>query len=143
MASARSQTACVTWSINSPRGTATCRVSTKLVFLLLMGFRFEHDAIHALERLDRKLAEGGFAGQHHGIGAVIDRIGDVADLGTGRPWILSHGIEHVRRGDDRLAGQTGFQDEPFLHVGHFFQGDFDAEIAAGNHDAVEGVDDRG
>src|SRR6478609_9079753 len=30
---------------------------------------------------------------------------------------------------------------PFLHEGHLFEGEFDAEVAAGHHDAVEGEHD--
>src|SRR6202011_1662706 len=44
--------------------------------------------------------------------------------------------------DARLGVAAGQGDAAFLHHRDLFQREFDAEVASGDHDAVEGVDDR-
>ena len=127
------------WSRSWPRGTTT---SHRRV-VPAVRFRLAGNAVHACHRLDGVVAHGGLAGKHYRIGAVKDRVGHVAGLGPGRPGVGPHRVEHVGRGHDRLAGRPRRRDQPFLHVGHLFQRDFHAQVAAGHHDPVERLDDLG
>lgn len=52
--------------------------------------------------LDRVLAGCGLAGEHHGVGAIEDGVGNVSDLGTRRARVVLHGVEHLRGGDNGL-----------------------------------------
>ena len=66
-------------------------------------FRLLHDLGHGLHGLDRVFARGGLAGEHDCARAVIDGIGHVGDLRTGRARVVDHGLEHFRSRDDPLA----------------------------------------
>ena len=99
------------------------------------------DLGHHGDGFDGILAGGGLAREHDGVGAVVDRVGDVGGLGAGGPRILDHRFQHLRRGDDRLAILRGAADDVLLDRGHLLRRDFDAEIAARDHDAVGDFED--
>ena len=99
------------------------------------------DAAIVLDRLDGVLADAGLAGEHHGVGAVDDGVGDVGGLGAGGAGVVDHRVEHLGGDDDRLGVALGQFDGALLDDRDLFEGHFDAEVAAGDHDAVEGGDD--
>ncbi|MGY3683441.1 hypothetical protein ACVWXU_007064 [Streptomyces sp. TE33382] len=99
------------------------------------------DARHRADGLDGELADAGLAGEHHRVRAVDDRVGDVGGLGAGGAGVVDHRVEHLGGDDDRLGVAPGELDGALLDDRHLFQGHFDAEVAAGDHDAVEGGDD--
>ncbi len=72
-----------------------------------------------------------------------DRAGHVGDLGAGRARRADHRLEHLGRHDDRAGPLPGQLDRPRLHGGHLLKRQLDAQVAAGDHDAVEGVHDVG
>ena len=94
-----------------------------------------------LDGLDRVLAGSGLAGEHDGVGAVIDGVRDVGDLGAGRARVVLHGVEHLGRGDDGLVGRVALGDDLLLDVRHELGSDLDSQVAAGDHDAVGGLED--
>ncbi len=86
-------------------------------------------------------ADGRFGRQHHGVGAVHDRIRDVGDLGTRRRRRVDHRLEHLRCRDTDLVARARETDQPLLQTRHRRVADFDGEVAARHHDHVAGVDD--
>ena len=91
--------------------------------------------------LDGSVADGGFAGEHEGIGAVPDGVGDIGGFGAGGSGAGGHGFEHLGGDDDGHEGASGGGDDAALGDGDFGGADFDAEVAAGDHGAVGGVDE--
>ena len=91
---------------------------------------------HGLQRLDGVLARGGLAGEHDSAGAVIDSVGNIGDLGTGRAGVDNHGIQHLGSGNADLTGAHGAVDQVLLDGRDLGKVDLNAHIAAGNHDAV-------
>ena len=90
---------------------------------------------------DGILAGGTFGGEHDGVGAVVDGVGDVGGFGASGARVVDHRLEHLGGGDDGLAVLGGAADDVLLDGGDFFGRDFDAEIAAGDHDAVGDFED--
>ena len=60
------------------------------------------DAAHRAHHADRVTTDRRLPRQHHGVGAVEHRVGDVADLGPRRRRRGDHRLEHLRRGDHRV-----------------------------------------
>ena len=92
------------------------------------------DLVHHPHRLDRVLADRGLLGEHHRVGAVVDRVGDVGHLGPGRAPRGHHRGQHLGRRDRRLGALAGGADQPLLHDRHLRQRQLDPEVAAGDHD---------
>ncbi|CAM5311218.1 hypothetical protein SHIRM173S_11288 [Streptomyces hirsutus] len=86
-------------------------------------------------------ADAGFAGEHDGVGAVDDGVGDVGGFGAGGASVADHRVEHLSGDDDRFGVAFGEFDGALLNDGDLFEWHFDAEVSAGDHDAVEGGDD--
>ena len=107
---------------------------------VLLGFG--RDPCHAIDRFDGVLPDGGFAGKHHRIGAVVDCVGHIARLSPRRSWVLLHRIEHVRRRNHRLACRTRFGNQLLLHRWHALERNFHAQVAACHHNAIECGNDR-
>ena len=55
---------------------------------------------------------------------------------------MPHRVEHVGRGNDRLAQRAGLGDQGLLERGHALQRNLNTQVAAGHHDRVEGRGDR-
>ena len=78
---------------------------TQMFRKLQSGYRFgfQRNPAEELDALHRILPNGGFAGQHDGIGFFVDGVGDVGDLGPGRMRVVDHGFEEMRRHDHAFA----------------------------------------
>ena len=72
-----------------------------------VGLGLAGDPVHHPHRLDRVLADRRLLGEHHGVGAVVDRVGDVGHLGPRRAVERHHRGEHLGRGDRRLRVAPG------------------------------------
>ena len=92
--------------------------------------------IHHADGFHRVAPHGRLPTEHDRVGAVKDGVGHVADLGSRGLRLLGHGFEHLRGGDDRLAGRVGRGDEALLQERHLRRRQLDAEVAAGHHNAV-------
>ena len=90
---------------------------------------------------DRVRADGRLLGEHHRVGAVEDRVGDVGDLGARRARGGDHRVEHLRRGDRRARERAGQREQALLDHRHLLDRHLDAEVAAGDHHAVGRADD--
>ena len=88
------------------------------------------------DRLDRVLAHGRLAGEHHGVGAVVNRIGHVGDLGARGARILDHRLQHLRGRDHRLAELGGAADDVLLNRRNLLRRHLHAQVAARHHDGV-------
>ena len=108
-----------------------------------IALHFLADPVHGRDRLDRKLAGRRFRRQHDGVGAFVDRGGDVGDLGAGRHRALDHRFQHLGGDHHRLAGAPRQPRHLLLQARHPLQRQFDAEIAARHHQRVGGLDDFG
>ena len=82
------------------------------------------------------LARGRLAGEHDGARAVVNRVGNVGRFCTGRARVLNHRIQHLRRGDNRLARRNAALNQLLLQARHILQRHFYAQIAARHHHAV-------
>ena len=91
---------------------------------------------HGGQRLHRIFAGGGFAGEHHGAGAVIHRLRHIVDLCPGGTGIADHGIQHLRGYNDVFPRLSAASDDFLLEHGHLIAGHLHAEIASGYHNAV-------
>ncbi|MDB6124928.1 MAG: cation transport ATPase [Pedosphaera sp.] len=99
------------------------------------------NAIHGLNAFQGIFANGGFAAEHDGVGLFEDGIGDIGHFRAGGHGRINHAFEHVGGDNDGTANvQAGLYDAT-LDDGKFFVGDFDAEVATGNHNAVGSADD--
>ena len=112
------------------------RLAGELMDIVDVSFRLERDAGHGLYGLHRVGARRGLTREHDGTGSLIDGVGHVGGLRAGGPGIFHHGVQHLRGGDDGLSGGHAFADDLLLKTRYFFQGDFHAHVAAGDHDAV-------
>ena len=105
-------------------------------------FGFQRNPAEELDALHRILPNGGFAGQHDGIGFFVDGVGDVGDLGPGRMRVVDHGFEEMRRHDHAFAVLGTESHDGALDIRQVFQVDLHAEISARDHNAVRFLDDR-
>ncbi len=108
-----------------------------------IAFDIGSDPDHQLNRIDRILAGGGFGRQHDGIGAIKNGIGNIiGGFSPGRARICDHAFQHLGRSNYRLAGRVTFADDALLDQRHLFRLYFNAEVTAGNHDAIGHRQDR-
>ena len=96
---------------------------------------------HHLNGQHRVAANGRLLGEHHGIGAVEDRVGHVGDLGARGAGRVDHRLEHLGGRDRRLGPPARECEQPLLDERHLLDRQLDPEVAAGDHDAVRRVDD--
>ena len=104
-------------------------------------FRLDADPRHCLDGFDGVESCRRLTREHDRGGTVVDGVRDVRNFRTGGAGLFDHGFEHLRCGDDALAFLAAGGNDVFLNVGELFEGDFHAEIAAGDHDALRLVDD--
>mmetsp|Transcript_17814 Transcript_17814/g.58960 ORF Transcript_17814/g.58960 Transcript_17814/m.58960 type:complete len:668 (+) Transcript_17814:184-2187(+) len=94
--------------------------------------------VHHGDRLARVRALGRLARQHHAVGAVEHRVGDVGRLGARRARVARHRLKHLCRADAGLARDVALCDHHLLREEHLLRRDLDAQVAARHHDAVGG-----
>ena len=99
------------------------------------------DAIHEGNGFDRVFSDRAFRRKHDRVGALEDRLRDVRYLGARRHRRIDHRFQHLRGDDDGLALASCAARDALLNAGHLFQRQFDAEIAARDHQAVRERDD--
>ena len=99
------------------------------------------DRVHHLHRLDRVGADRRLLREHHGVGAVEDRVGHVCDLGARRPRRADHRVEHLGRRDRRPRVLAAEPQQPLLDHRHLLDRQLDPEVSARDHDAVGDADD--
>ena len=88
-------------------------------------------------------ADGALRREHHRIGAVHHRVGDVRDFGARGHRARDHGLHHLRGRDHDLIARARFVDDGFLQAGDRRVAHLHAEVAARDHDHVGRVDDLG
>ena len=118
-----------------------CVGAVAVLRIVQMGLRILHDLGHHLHSLHRVLAHGRLAGEHHCVRSVVNGVGHVSHLRSGRSGIADHGIQHLGCRDDDLAGFVALSDDGLLNVGNLLRRDFHAHVAAGHHNAVGRLDD--
>ena len=94
------------------------------------------DGGHGAHRADRMGAHRGLLGEHHRVGPVQDRVGDVGDLRARGPRRDDHGVEHLRGRDRGPRHRARQRQHPLLHHRHLLHGQLDAQVAARDHHAV-------
>ena len=127
----------IDWSMRVNVRLRKSRSSSTVVGLLGL----DADLRHRLDRLDRIRAGRGLGREHHRVGAVEHRVGDVGHLGARRHRVRDHRLHHLRRGDRELVPLAREPDHPLLQRRHRGVADLDREVAARDHDAVGRVDD--
>ena len=100
------------------------------------------DPGESLHGFDWIFADTGFAAEHDRVSLFVDRVGDVADFGTGRRGVVDHRLEHVGGDDDLAPDSCTLTHDGALDHGQFLNVNFDSEIAASDHDGVGGADNR-
>ena len=107
-----------------------------LVAVVEARFDGARDPVHELHCLTGVLADRGLAGEHDRGGAVEDGVRDVRGLGPCRLRLVDHRLEHLRRGDHRLAALERLEDDPLLEQRHLGRADLDAQVATSDHHRV-------
>ena len=100
------------------------------------------DAGHRLHRRDRVLTHGGLTRKHDSVRTIQHGVGHVGGLRAGRAGVFDHGVQHLGRHDHRLGVLAGDLNGALLHQRDVLQRDLNAQVTAGDHDRVEGQDDR-
>ena len=96
---------------------------------------------HHLHRLARILTHRGLLREHHGVGAVEDRVGHVGDLGPRRARRDDHRVEHLGGRDRRARHPPGELEQLLLHDRHALDRQLDAQVAPRDHHAVGHFED--
>ena len=111
------------------------------VIVIFGSFHFEDDLSHGLHDECGMLAGGCLGAEHDGIGAFEDGVGDVGDFAAVWFHPVDHAFHHLRGDDNGFGAVDTFADD--LALGHrdLFDGQFYAQVAAGDHDGVGLVDD--
>ena len=109
-------------------------VETLLVIYILL--RSACDAHHRLESLYRELPGSCLTGKHDRTCAVINRIGNIRGLRSGRTRILHHGIKHLCCNDNLLACLVYLIDDHFLYDRYFLLWKLHTHVASGDHDRI-------
>mmetsp|Transcript_32791 Transcript_32791/g.93043 ORF Transcript_32791/g.93043 Transcript_32791/m.93043 type:complete len:218 (-) Transcript_32791:462-1115(-) len=110
--------------------------SLEQVVVIDGGLSLPADPAHDLHGLDRITAGGGLAGEHNAVGAIQHSVGHIGRLSPCRAWVLSHGLQHLCGGNDRLPGDVALLDHHLLGEEHLVSGDLHAQVAPGHHHAV-------
>merc|ERR1719423_77292 len=105
------------------------------------GLRLSGDVAHGLDADLRVVALRRLSAQHHAVSSFEDSVADVAHLSPRRSRLLHHRLQHLSGADDGLADLVALCNDHLLRDKNFFSGNFNAEIATGDHDAVRLLDD--
>ena len=101
------------------------------------------DPVHHLNRFQWILAGRAFGRKHHGVGTIINRGCNVADLGSCRSWRRHHQFEHLGRNDDGLSKLPCTSNDLVLERRDLLGRKLDPKVTARNHDRVGKRDDVG
>jgi hypothetical protein len=115
---------------------ATCAAATEMASLVVVLLGRADDTVHHLHRFGRIVAGRRLGGEHHRIGAVVDRRRYVGGLGAGRGRRVDHRLQHLRCHHDRGTRFAAGMDDLLLAAGHRLGRHFDAEVSACDHHAV-------
>mmetsp|Transcript_8439 Transcript_8439/g.28964 ORF Transcript_8439/g.28964 Transcript_8439/m.28964 type:complete len:566 (+) Transcript_8439:192-1889(+) len=96
---------------------------------------------HDLDALVGEAAVRALAAQHHRVGSLPDRDGDVRDLGPRGRRVIDHGLQHVGGHDDRLAQLPAGLDDPLLQDGDLLHRELRPKVTPGHHGAVRRLQD--
>ena len=96
---------------------------------------------HRLHCLDRIFTVGRFIRQHHRVGTLDDRIGNVAHFGARWLRIVNHTAHHLCRDDTELRIFTTESDDTSLDNWHDLRPGFNRQVATRHHNAVTRLDD--
>mmetsp|Transcript_52938 Transcript_52938/g.105197 ORF Transcript_52938/g.105197 Transcript_52938/m.105197 type:complete len:224 (-) Transcript_52938:485-1156(-) len=93
-------------------------------------------ACHDLHCTLWEAAVGSLAGEHHAIRTVEHGVGDIRALGSSRPWVGYHRLEHLSGDNARLARVAAFGDHHLLLAEHLLRWNLHAQITTGHHHAI-------
>ena len=99
------------------------------------------DAVHRHHGFERILARRRFRGQHDRVDAIVDRVRHIGDFGARRNRCVDHRFHHLRGHDHGFARLAARANDAPLQFGYLFRRQFDAQVAARHHDAVDALDD--
>ena len=105
-------------------------------------FSLGADRVKRANAFERIFTRGGFSRQHNSAGAVVNRVCNVADFGTRRARRGSHAFKHLCGCYYIFALCHTLADEFFLNFGQLNKRDFNAHVAARDHDTVGVVHDQ-
>ncbi len=108
----------------------------KALFIVDILLGFQDDFRHRFGRQNGIFARRGFSREHDGARAVVYGVGNVRNLGSRRTGVVNHGFQHLGGGDDAFSEHTALGNQFFLNGGQLLEGNFDAHIAAADHDAL-------
>src|SRR5690606_16708600 len=100
------------------------------------------DGAHDLDGSHRELAGCRLARQHHGAGAIVDRVSHVGGFRASGARVLHHAFQHLGRGNHRLTGGLALGDDLLLEARDQLWTELYTHVAARHHHAVGGLDDR-
>mmetsp|Transcript_3513 Transcript_3513/g.15487 ORF Transcript_3513/g.15487 Transcript_3513/m.15487 type:complete len:311 (-) Transcript_3513:976-1908(-) len=96
---------------------------------------------HHPHRVHREGTRRRLPREHHAVGAVEHRVGDVGRLGSRGSRVLHHRLEHLRRRHHGLTRGVTFLDHELLREEDLLGRDLHPEVAARDHDAVAQAED--
>ena len=91
---------------------------------------------HGLHSLYRIFPVSRLTTEHQSICTIIDGIGNIGHLGTGRTRIIDHGVQHLRSHNHRFLGQDTFADEQTLDARNTLLRHFNAQVTTSHHHTV-------
>ncbi len=97
---------------------------------------------HGRDSFNRKLTDGGFVREHHRVGAIQNRIGDIRDFSTGGAGITHHTVQHLRGGNHRNPEAVRGTNEALLEDRHLLGGYLNTEITTGDHHPIADSQNR-
>ena len=92
--------------------------------------------VHDRHSLDRVVALRSLARQHDAVGTVKHCVTDIADLCTGRTWVVRHGLEHLRGANRWLACDVALGDHHLLGDEDLCWRNLDTKITTSDHHTV-------
>lgn len=73
---------------------------------------------------------------HDAVGAVRNRITNIANFGSGGSGVLDHRLKHLSCANDGLASNVAHSNDLLLSSKHLGGGDLNTQVATGNHDTI-------
>mmetsp|Transcript_39858 Transcript_39858/g.124595 ORF Transcript_39858/g.124595 Transcript_39858/m.124595 type:complete len:242 (+) Transcript_39858:465-1190(+) len=105
--------------------------------------RVPRDPAHGARGLGEEGALRRLAAEHGGVRAVEHRLRHVDTLGSRRPRVGCHRLEHLRRGDCGLTRRAREGEHPLRRLEQLLGREFHAEVAPREHDPVHLLENGG